>query len=60
MQVKRTSVRLSRFVHEREFRRLVAVIADMADPADPPRRDPEVWVRRWLVIEANRPSDASS
>ena len=51
VQVKDTSVRLSRFVHTDEFRRLVAVIVDMADPVDPPRGDPEGWVRRWLLTE---------
>lgn len=52
VRVKGTSVRLSSFVHTDEFRRLVAVIVDMADPKDPPRVDPEGWVRRWLLTEA--------
>lgn len=51
VQVKDSSVRLSRFVHTDEFRRLVAVIVDMADPADPPRGDPEASLRRWLLTE---------
>jgi uncharacterized protein (DUF2384 family) len=52
IQVKDTATRLSRFVHTDDFRRLVAVISDMVDPADPPRGDAEGWVRRWLTTQA--------
>ena len=52
VQVKGTAVKLSRFVHTDEFRRLVAVIVDIADPTDPPKGDAKGWVRRWLLIEA--------
>ena len=52
VQVKDTATRLSRFVHTDDFRRLVAVISDMVDPAAPPHGDAEGWVRRWLITEA--------
>ena len=52
VQVKDTATRLSRFVHMDDFRRLVAVISDMVDPAAPPHGDAEGWVRRWLTTEA--------
>ena len=50
-QVKDTATRLSHFVHTDDFRRLVAVISDMVDPAEPVRGDAEGWVRRWLTTE---------
>ena len=52
IQVKDTATRLSHFVHTDDFRRLVAVISDMVDPAEPVRGDAEGWVRRWLTTEA--------
>lgn len=52
IQVKDTATRLSNFAHTDDFRRLVAVISDMADPAEPVRGDAEGWVRRWLITEA--------
>ena len=52
IQVKHTATRLSHFVHTDDFRRLVAVISDMVDPAEPVRGDAEGWVRRWLTTEA--------
>jgi hypothetical protein len=51
IQVKDTAARLSHFVHTADFRRLVAVISDMVDPAAPPQGDTEGWVRRWLTVE---------
>ena len=47
-----TATRLAHFVRTDDFRRLVAVITDMVDPAEPVRVDPEGWVRRWLTTEA--------
>lgn len=51
IHVKETAARLSHFVHTAGFRRLVAVISDMVDPAAPPQGDIEGWVRRWLTVE---------
>ena len=64
IQVKDMAPRLSHFVRTDDFRRLVAVISDMVDPADRPRGDVEGWVRRWLITEAfalnrRRPIDVS-
>ena len=52
IQVKDTATRLAHFVHTDNFRRLVAVISDMVDPAEPVRGDADGWVRRWLTTEA--------
>ena len=52
IQVKDTAARFSSFVRTNDFRRLVAVISDTVDPADPPSGDAEGWIRRWLITEA--------
>ena len=52
IQVENTATRLSHFEHTNDFRRLVAVISDMVDPAEPVRGGAEGWVRRWLTTEA--------
>ena len=52
IQVKDTATRLSHFVHTDDFRRLLAVVSGMVDPAAAAVGDVEGWVRRWLIAEA--------